>query len=197
MTGIACSGILNWDDKSKMKLHYCMQTWHGEGQWRTSSLEDAGLYRNSVHPNASAFHLSSTGSWSSGRFAPMLILEDKECNKVWYLQIETSANWHIELGFNGLWNKEGGAIYLQADGADEKFGGFYKVLKPNEEFCSVPTAIGCTNGGFEQAIKQLTKYRRSTLKPRIGSRQTMPLMYNDYMVRAANVVSESSLMKRV
>lgn len=181
MTGIACNGLLNWDDKSKCKLYYCMQTWEGEGQWRTTSLEDAGLFRNSVHPNASAFHLSSTGSWSTGRFIPTIVLEDMECNKVWYLQVETSANWHIELGFDGLFDKEGGALYMQADGADEKFGGFYKVLKPGEEFISVPSAIGTTNGGFDEAIKQLTKYRRSFLKPKTVNKISNPIMYNDYM----------------
>jgi alpha-galactosidase len=181
MTGIACGGFLNWDDKSKIKVNFCMQTWEGEGQWRTYSLEDAGVYRNSVHPNAAVFHLSSTGTWSTGRFTPCLILEDMECNKVWYIQIETSANWHIELGFDGLIDKEGGALYLQADGADEKFGGFYKLLNPGEEFISVPSAIGTTNGGFDEAIKQLTKYRRGVLKPKIVNKSAIPIMYNDYM----------------
>ena len=181
LSGIAFGGLLSWDDKNKIKAHYCMQTWNGEGQWRTSNLEELGIYKKSLHQNGAAFHLASVGSWSTGRFAPTIVLEDLECNKVWYLQAETSANWHIELGFDAFWDGKSESLYLQADGADEKFGGFSKALEAGEEFSSISVSIGCCNGGFEDGMRALTEYRRNILKPKMREDYVTPLVFNDYM----------------
>jgi len=181
VNGIALGGIRPWHDKNKIKVHYCVQTWEGEGQWRKDDIEKLGLYPNSVHPCAAAIHFSSIGSWSSGRYLPMAVIEDTESGEVWYFQIETSTNWHFEIGCRGDGSEEKGAIYLQADGADERFGGWTKTLEPGDSFTSVPVAFGCCKGGFDEAIKELTKYRRTALKPNNAWDEYCPLMFNDYM----------------
>lgn len=181
MQGIASDGCRNWDDKNKIKVHYCLQSWQGEGQWRSGDLEELGLYRTSVHPCANAINISSTGSWSTGRYLPMAIIEDMETNKVWYTQVESSANWHIEIGHRSSWNDSKGSLYFLADGAHERFGGWTKKLNPRESYTSVPVAVGCCKGNFNDAVKELTKYRRSVLKPKSPYDGNFPLMFNDYM----------------
>jgi len=179
--GIAAGGIRPWHDPQKIRLHYCRQTWEGEGQWRSGDLEELGLYPNSVHPCASAVSFSSVGCYSTSRFLPLLVLEDLETGKVWYGQIETSSNWQIEVGQRGSWTEEAGALYLQLDAASERVGGWSRRLEAGESFASAPAAVGCCTGGFTEAIHELTKYRR-TLKPAPAWQgAACPLVFNDYM----------------
>jgi len=180
MNGIATSGIRPWYDTDKIKVHYCIQAWQGEGQWRNAGLEELGLYPTSVHPAYNAIHFSSIGSWSTGRYLPMVVIEDTETAQVWYFQIETSTNWHIEIGHRGSWGDESGALFIHADGADERFGGWNKKLMPGESFNSVPVAVGCCKGNFNEAVKELTKYRR-TLTRKNPPVISCPVVFNDYM----------------
>lgn len=181
INGIATDGCRPWHDPQKIQVYYCLQTWQGEGQWRSGDLEGLGLFPNSVHPCTAAIHFSSVGSWSTGRFLPMAVLEDRETGKVWYFQIETSSNWHFEIGRRGSWTEPKGALFINADGANERFGGWTKKLAPGEVFSTVPVAVGCCRGDFADAVKELTKYRRSVLKPKPAWPGDCPLIFNDYM----------------
>jgi alpha-galactosidase len=180
--GIALEGCRPWHDKNKMRVHYCRQSWAGEGQWRRSSLEEMGLYVTATHSDRSALHLTSEGSWSTSRYAPMLVLEDMEASQVWFSQIESSSPWHFELGVRGsIWEDGKRAMYIQADGASERVGGWSVTLQPGESFEAVPVAIGCCSGGFSDAVRELTLYRRMVLKKEIPITRTPPVIYNDYM----------------
>lgn len=179
--GIGIDGVRPWHDKKKLKLYYCRQTWEGEGQWRSGDLEELGLYPVAVHPNYAAIHFSSVGSWSTSKFIPMGILEDCETGQVWYFQIETSTNWHFEIGCNGPQELSKESIYIHTDAADERHGGWSKRLKPGESYFSVPTAIGCCIGGFDEAVRELAKYKRTLFKSAFGCPGDMPIVFNDYM----------------
>ncbi|MFD2612485.1 glycoside hydrolase family 36 protein [Paenibacillus gansuensis] len=181
LSGIATDGVRHWQDPKKIRVHYAMQTWHGEGQWRTGNLEDLGLYHGSPHPPSNTIRFSSVGSFSTAKYLPMLVLEDMETGKVWYFQVETSTSWNIEIGFRGSWNDDSGCLYVHTDAGSERFGGWKKQLLPGESYTSVPTAYGCSEGGFNEAVSQLTSYRRSTLKPAPAWEGEFPLVYNDFM----------------
>ena len=110
----------------------------------------------------------------------MLVLEDTETSRVWYLQIEASSNWNIEIGHRSAWNRPDGSLYLYADGANERVGGWVKPLQPGERFEAVPVAFGCCVGSFGDAVRELTKYRRNSCKPQTALEE-LPIVYNDYM----------------
>lgn len=182
MQGIALDGLRPWDNHNKIRVHYCRQTWAGEGQWREGPLAEVGLYSTASHSIRAAFHLSGEGSWSSGRYAPMIVVEDTETSQTWYAQIETSSPWHFELGVRGsLWDEGRRAMYLQADGASDRTGGWSVTLQPGESFASVPVAIGCCQGDFTDAVRELTQYRRAALKLSIPGFDYAPVIFNDYM----------------
>ncbi len=181
MSGIASDGSRPWHDKNKIKLHYCLQTWNGEGQWRSGDLEELGLYPTSSHPSGSAVRFASIGTWSTGRYLPMAIVEDMETNKTWYFQIETSTGWQFEIGHRGAWAVNTGALYLHVDGANERNNGWTKKLEPGRSFTSVPAAVGCCNGDFKDAVRELTKYRRHLVKKQKLDAELCPVIYNDYM----------------
>ena len=179
--GIGTDGLLPWYDDKKIRVHYCINTWEGEGQWRSATLEELGLYPNSVHQCNASIHINSIGSWSTARYFPAAMVEDIETGQIWYFQIETSSSWHYEIGHRKSADGLDGALYMEADAADEMYLSWHKTLKPGESFEAAPAAFGCTYGGFEEAVRELTKYRRTVLKPENAWKGDCPVVYNDYM----------------
>jgi len=111
----------------------------------------------------------------------MAVIEDLETGKVWYWQIETSSSWHMEVGYRAAWSGDAGGLFVVVDGASERNTGWSLTLAPGERFAAPRVAWGCCEGGFEQAVAQLTKYRRSELKILPEGYQALPVMFNDYM----------------
>lgn len=179
MPGIATGGLRPWDDPERIRVHYCRQTWEGEGQWQTGALAKLGLLRTSRHDARAAVHIASQGSFSTANYLPMVVVEDRETGQVWYAQVETSSPWHLEIGFRAL--GAGGALFLHADGADERFGGWARTLSPGESFTAPHAAVGCCTGGFNEALRELTAYRRNCLVPAPAWDGDCPVAFNDYM----------------
>ncbi|HZG58657.1 glycoside hydrolase family 36 protein [Paenibacillus sp.] len=195
--GIAIGGVLPWHHPEKIAVHYCRQAWNSEGQWRSAGLAELGVYPTSLHAVGASFHLASVGSQSTSRYAPMVVVEDKETGAVWFAQIETSSNWHLEIGYRGT-EREGGALFLHADGADERYGGWHHTLAPGESVESVPVSYGCCEGRFEQAVRQFTLYRRNRLLPTLPNTHTFyPLVYNDYMNCLWANPTEENILRQV
>ncbi|MBM7568864.1 glycoside hydrolase family 36 protein [Paenibacillus sacheonensis] len=180
--GMGAEGIRDWNDPAKIRVHYCLQTWEGEGQWRSAGLEELGVFPVAVHPDFAAVHFSSVGTWSTGRFVPMIVIEDVECGQVWYGQIETSSHWHMEIGRRSLGGtSQAGSLYVQLDAASERHGGWWKSLAPGETFQAPTAAFGCAKGGFQEAIRELTRYRRTLLRELPTPGSAYPVIFNDYM----------------
>ena len=176
--GIAMGGELGRWDENKVKVHYCRSHWCGEAQWRTGSLEELGMYCQSMHAwDMASFRMSSTGTWSTGRYYPMIVVEDMECGRVWYLEHEGASNWTIELGCMN--NCGEGFLMLEANSADDSTG-FVHTLNPGDVYTATPVAFGCTNGGFEEAVHELTKYKRANTLFQWKNGYA-PMVFNDYM----------------
>ncbi|MHC1696186.1 MAG: glycoside hydrolase family 36 protein [Eubacteriales bacterium] len=179
--GLAADGLFPWHHKGKIRVHTCRNVWEGEGQWQKNTLEELGLYPCSVHQCMAAVDISSTGSWSTNKYYPIGMVEDTETGEIWYFQIESSSDWHIEIGHRKISDGRDGVLYIEMDSADELHGGWLKVLSPGEEYAASPAAFGCVSGGFDEAVEELTKYRRTVLKPENAWDGECPVVYNDYM----------------
>jgi alpha-galactosidase len=180
MQGIALAGR-RWDQPGKVRVHYCRQAWHTEGQWREADLAELGVISSSPHPESTAFHVSSVGSFSTASFLPMAVIEDREEDDVWFFQIEASSSWHYEIACRGSWTNDSGSLFIHADGADERHGGWTHELLPGQSFEAVPVAVGACRGGFEEAVHELTVYRRTVCKPAPAWEGEAPVFFNDYM----------------
>jgi alpha-galactosidase len=178
LTGVAKEGELPWDEK--MKLHVPHNSWYGEGQWREYPLSELGLSAvNSFSVKRVSY--SSNGTWSSHEFLPMGYLHNDETGSGLIWQIEHNGAWQWEISdvHNTIVNRPG-QLYLQLSGPTENESHWWKLLDPGETFRSVNVAVGVTNGGFEQAIGELTQYRRMIRRPNEDNRK-LPIIFNDYM----------------
>ena len=181
LSGVATDGLLPWNDPHKIRVHYGLQTWEGEGQWRAADLETLGVYPASMHQESTAFQVRSIGSYSTAKYIPMTVLEDLETRKTWFLQVETSSSWHYEVAPRGVHGRDLGALQLHAGGASERHIGWTKTLQPGAAFTTVPAAAGCCAGDFTDAVHALTRYRRAVLRLDPAWDGPCPVFYNDYM----------------
>jgi len=179
ITGLCMGGLKKWYDNDKIKVHYCMSHWQGEAQWREDTLEHLGVYPQTAHSwDISSRRFSSVGSWNTGRFYPLVLLEDTETGQIWYMEIEGAYNWTIEIGNKN--GKDGGTLFMEANCADETAGGFLHTLKPKEQYETASAVFGCVDGSFEEAVRELTKYKRSSSHVSYPNKVT-PAFFNDYM----------------
>ena len=162
----------SFEDKMLFDIPY--NTWHGELQWHRKSAWELGLMDMEC-PSLRRLTISQTGSWSSGEYAPLAVLEREGSSDCLCWQIEHNGSWGWESG-----NILGNGLYLQLTGPNGDQHAFEKVLEPGERFCSVPVAVGVSDEGFDGAIGVLTRYRRRIRRPNRDNRE-LPIIFNDYM----------------
>lgn len=159
------------------KLHYIRQNWEGEGQVKTLSVEEAGIECVSTHSVTGAFHLSSKGAYTTGRYYPQMFLEDAQ-GKFWFIGIEADANWHLECGYLADYpsDPKGEGFYLEADELSLRHNDSWHTLAPGESRICSPAYFGCGQG-WDEVSEDLTAFRRANavVAPKA------PLVFNDYM----------------
>ncbi len=183
VSGIFDGGLTTWfRNDDRIKIHYCQSHWQGEAQWKTGSLSELGVTKQAAHAwDTTAWRIRSIGSWSTGRYHPLVIAEDTETGVAWYMEIEGGFNWTLELGNRNGHEMGVGTFYLEANAADEETG-FVKTLIPGETFTAAPVLFGCTNGSFDEAAKQLLIARRKTTLSHWDSEDnSAPACFNTYM----------------
>ena len=168
LTGIGRCGI---DSSSELFFTRFKQSHHAECQPQRRSFRESGLYRaNSESQKRIAF--ANIGSWSTKEELPQGIIEDAE-NRAIAFAIESSSSWYYEIADNR------GKYYLWLGGASLPFGDLEKELDTGATYRTV--SIVLTDGtSAEDAIGELTKYRRKTVK-RSPSDLKLPTIFNEYM----------------
>ncbi|MCQ2385655.1 MAG: alpha-galactosidase [Clostridia bacterium] len=167
-------------EKGRYVFHFCEYTWGGEGQWRAFSPEETGLYPNRNHPPISFFSLRSVGSWSSGKFYPLLLIEDKKEKKTAFFEIETGTSWTIEVGARQ--RETGETVFtVFTSGSSCQNDGWHIALKPGETYQTVSTLFGISDGGKESALCLLLSAKRKSNLAAYPLKKTPPVIYNDYM----------------
>ncbi|MFC5471163.1 glycoside hydrolase family 36 protein [Cohnella suwonensis] len=157
----------------KMRLHIPHNTWYGEAQWRSYRLPELGLEKVNEF-SMKRLSYGSTGTWSSSQYAPMGFLENEETSGGLVWQIEHNGSWHWEM------SDMADRLYLQLSGPTEAENHWWKELAPGESFITVPAAIGTVQGGIEQAIGEMTRYRRK-IRRKNEDNEKLPVIFNDYM----------------
>lgn len=173
--GIEKEGLLPADEK--MRLHIPHNSWRKEMNWRTYSFPQLAMEYDrpgDMRRSSNMIKVTNTGNWSTKEYLPMGFLENVETGSSMFWQIEHNGSWHWEIG------EQDGHAYLAVSGPDELYGHWFKNLNPGEAFTSVPVSVGVSRQGFEDAMGNLTKYRRRIRRPNADN-ETLRIIFNDYM----------------
>ena len=164
----------------KLEFYIPHNGWSNEAQWQRCDAIDLGLAHLPLEGYSlpdkgnSRYHYGSCDSWSTSQYLPMGIVRDPESGEVCFFQIEHSGAWTVEYGMG-----DGKNLYVCLLGpSDESF--WWKNLKPGQSFTTVPAAFGTDVGGIDEAIGQLTQYRRLIRRPNPDD-EHLYVVFNDYM----------------
>ena len=163
--------------KKDIKISLCHSKWQGEGQWRSYTPSDLGLYPSTDGEWESEFYrFGTTGSWSTNDFYPIVIAEDKTDGKTWFMETEGAHSWQIKLACYGGYKTS--KLAMEASSCEETVGNWHYVLKPGREYITERAFYGVVEGGFEEAVKALNNFKRADS---VFDCKNIPLVFNDYM----------------
>lgn len=193
LAGLDRGGNGFWFTPGKMRVHFCRYGWAREGQWCSVDLSDLGLAPGSDQNQGfqASYRFSSVGSWSTGTFYPLILLEDTEAHITYFTELLGATNWTVELGLRG--DSKEGAFYMEANDADQTSGNWEVSLAPGECIAATPALMGCVQGDFDDAVHLLTRYkRRHTLSSWAGG--VPKLCFNTYMNSLHGSLSAEALL---
>jgi alpha-galactosidase len=166
----------NQSAEQKTIIDYAFNTWMAEAQWHSGKLSQLGLNDNGAFPGLSAISFGNIGSWSTMNYLPMGMVENRDVGLTWFWQIEHNGSWHWEIG-----RTESTGSYLYLGGPDELYSSAWKQLQPGATYDTVPVALGCVKGGFDEAMAALTAYRRRACLLPHPENKKCSVIFNDYM----------------
>ncbi|KRL55439.1 melibiase subfamily protein [Paucilactobacillus oligofermentans DSM 15707 = LMG 22743] len=185
VSSFALSGIVqkgeygkNWAER--VKISEPSNEWQSELQWNTASLKSLGMnfLSDGQHLEASTKRISmnNTGSWSSSEWSPNGIVTNEYNQQAAMWQIEHNGSWHSEISDTG----DGRVIRLSLFGPEENDHQWWKLVKPGDSFTTVSVGFTQVNGDSEDAIGEMTKYRRQIRRSN-DDNDRLPVIFNDYM----------------
>jgi alpha-galactosidase len=165
---------------SELRIHLAFNSWMSEGQWHVFRPSELGFVENGRTSRSEA-SAGSVGSWSTGSYLPIAIVENLRRGVSWFWQIEHNGSWYWEISNVGSANYIADDVYAYLGGPDSLHSGAWKDLAPGNSYQTVPVAIGCVEGGFDAAVTTLTKYRRAVCLHSHADNRKCPVIFNDYM----------------
>lgn len=150
--------------------------WLGEGRWHTTPLRSylpvLGQQLTGHDPRG-AHIVTSTGSWSTGRHAPLAMLQSERFGMTWLFQVEHSGAWRWEVGDNTT------DAYVALSGPTAVDHSWMHTLVQGESFSTVPASV--TVGVSPSAVTaNITAYRRAMRVHHTANRRPQ-VVFNDYM----------------
>jgi alpha-galactosidase len=169
---------IHYDEELKIWLAY--NSWMAEGQWHGFRPSQLGFVEN-MRTSWSQASSGSIGSWSTKKYLPMAVVENTRLGVAWFWQIEHNGSWHWEISNRAERGNNATDVYAYLGGPDQLHSQAWKNLQANDTYKTVPVAIGCVRGGFQEAVQALTAYReRVCILPR-RAHVSCPVIFNDYM----------------
>lgn len=175
LNGIEKEGRIEFDEKMELGIPH--NAWQKELQWSSYLLKDMGLsvsQPKEMHRSSKTIGISNTGNWSTKEYIPMGYIKNLEMNSMLFWQIEHNGSWYWEV------SDQDGHVYLKLSGPTEHHNHWWKNLKPGDSFTTVPVSVGSTIGGFDEAMGELTKYRRAIRRVNEDNKE-LKVIFNDYM----------------
>ncbi|MHB1485539.1 MAG: glycoside hydrolase family 36 protein [Saccharofermentanales bacterium] len=171
-------------------IHSFPASWQWEGQYKTITAEEAGLF--SKHSLAS-WRVENTGSWSSKEYIPFFIIEQKSKKICWAAQIEHSGSWRFELGGFGMGE---GPLYMQGGLGNHMYAHWSKMLAPGETFESAKVSLACVSGEIDDAMNLFQEHRAHRQIRRSSGDSGLPVIFNEWL-STQGAVREETIRKHM
>lgn len=175
LTGLEKEGLLPQNEK--IRIGICHNSWQRELQWQFCGLEEIGLglaQNPNFQHSSKVLGVTNVGNWSSKEYIPMGYVENSEVGSALMWQIEHNGSWHWEIS-----DREG-HLYLQLSGPSEIESHWSKDLAPDQSFRSVYCGVCAVSGGFDEAVAEMTRYRR-LIRRKNRDNERLAVIFNDYM----------------
>lgn len=180
MTGINQCDDLDGNYAENNVIYIPNNDWTAEAQWKSRTLKDEGLdyWVDGEKNQASTKRVSvnNNSSWSCSEYSPNGILSNTVTKQSAIWQIENNGAWHYELTDIG----KGNLLAVRLSGPEELDNHWWKNLKSGESFTTVTAAFGQLDGDYEDAIGEMTKYRR-LIRLENEDNEKLAVIFNDYM----------------
>ena len=175
ITGIEKEGIRLPEEKLELWIPH--NGWQKELHWNKYRLDELGMSSTQpeeIRRTSKTIGVNNAGNWSTKEYIPMGYLYNAEAGSSLYWQIEHNGSWYWEIA------DQDGHLYLKLSGPTEHQSHWWKNLLPGESFESVPVAVGSLLGSFDEAMGELTRYRRVIRRPNADN-EKLAVIFNDYM----------------
>ncbi len=170
---------VHYDQELKIWLAY--NSWMAEGQWHSFRPSELGFVEN-MRTSWSQASEASIGSWSTEKYLPMAVVENSRLGVAWFWQIEHNGSWYWEVSNLSERGIRASDVYAYLGGPDQLHSQAWKNLEPGKTYSTVPVAIGCVRGRFQEAVQALTTYRAQVcVRKRPAQRLPCAVIFNDYM----------------
>jgi alpha-galactosidase len=169
---------VHYDDELKIRLAY--NSWMAEGQWHQLRPSELGFVEN-MRTSWSQASAGSVGSWSTEKYLPMAVIENTKLGVAWFWQIEHNGSWYWEISNLASRGIRASDVYAYLGGPDQLHSQAWKNLEAGQTYKTVPVAIGCVHGGFQEAVQALTQYREQVCVRKRPAKVSCPVVFNDYM----------------
>lgn len=174
-------------DSESTWLHTFPSSWCWEGQMKSMTVEEAGLYGKTC---LACWHVENSGSWSCKEYTPFFILENKVDGLFWCVQIEHSGSWRFEVGSNFPADN---SLFMQGGLGNFTYAHWSKLLQPDERFESIPVSIAAVQGTLDDALNAMHRHRANILIQRSEPDQELPVIFNEWISTQGNVREETVL----
>lgn len=171
-----CVSAMEDDYLSRVEIGVVRGEWGGEGQFRFTNAEELGLYRPTGHKTGCVGEISSSASYTTRKWTPLVFFRDKKNGTVWGVQHLPDGPYSLEIGLTDAENVQGSAYKIACGAGDSEKHGFRLYLNRGESYVCSETLFVCAEN-FQTAVDLLTAYRREYL----ARGPLPPLMFNDYM----------------
>lgn len=160
-----------------LRLRFGRSGWMAENRWESHRLADLLVdISPDMHGNSArdAFRLSAESGWSASLFAPTGYVEDEAGSCVGW-QIEHNGGWTVEL------SRRHQSLGLAIYGPTDLQHSWMRVLKPGESFTTPSATLAFSASGWQDAVAQMSDYRRALRRANGEKKLIAPVVFNDYL----------------
>jgi alpha-galactosidase len=175
-------------DYDDYRLHWARNDWTKECRWQSDSIVDL-LVPDLAGDEYSIesrrpFGISGLGTWSSGRYLPMGMLENLATGFAAAWQIENPGPWRWEVGDRRR------SLVVGTFGPLDLEHHWNRELSTNESFTTPDVTFAFGSHGWQSAIAELTQMRRARRLPH-ASFDAKPVVYNDFFALFAEPTEQN------